>query len=921
MSESNIYKRRPKRPRLYSVVEEEQCCLVPGTPTKPPTVTPETQKVYSRKKLATQVKDCNLLSGIGSSFAIFSNEKNTEIDGIKQCASCVTMFSSDESNVLWNSSVGLTDEAKDEQSYDRTIRLGSIGVIDFHSGLDSLGMINLNPGEEKEQRFAPGLIDLNVSLEPSFDGTGTGRTSSVCEGLDLNKAIYSFENIDGPNKEVMQIDVDDGEPAFLVSNVVIEGFGDINRGDNDCKSMLSHDIPFIGGSSLLKSQSSTYTNPTSNDGKMSENATCDQKSRQKPRRKRYRPKIDIKPMTPKPATPKRVREKKPKQTKQKGKKPEKITKKRSFVWNEVTTEGTSLIALETKNTPVVKFLDFDSESLDVKPLHHLTPNKGKRSKRRRKLNLFSLTDGRVTKNSKKRVLAINWIGRKRRLHMKRPQKVKSNASPDEKSKEVTTERKILADEKSEEVKESKVLLENSEEVSKSNTLSDKKIIKSNALPEEKSEEIEIDKKLKKLFNYTLKKFSQLSIDEGKRKPKAKGRKGRPRKKLSDKGALVLYQGPFDPAKKNKKKKGQVDLDLDTLKVWNLLKDEDDKREEKAIEDEKWKKEREVFFGRVSSFIAQMHQIQGDRGFRKWNGSVLDSVVGVFLTQNVTDNYSSNCFLSLAAKFPSQRTCQNSAFGGYLGMAYDQELVGSTEYNAEGNEYFVKEPSSEINKEETLIHGIKETCYLQIEDITPMFKSLESSQDDLQIIDTNLPDESHHNPNDQTSNSKRIPGASLMSGANYCVPSELTQEVEAEVGKTSDVSHCSQDKFQSQNTSVGAPVIPSEKVVQGQNTKMQHDDVTSISKKKGKGKAPKEPMDWESLRKKYSTGQRSSDQMDSVNWEAVRVADLSEIANIIETRGQQNGLARNIQLFLNNLIVKHDCLDIEWLRNTPPDIAK
>ena len=39
---------------------------------------------------------------------------------------------------------------------------------------------------------------------------------------------------------------------------------------------------------------------------------------------------------------------------------------------------------------------------------------------------------------------------------------------------------------------------------------------------------------------------------------------------------------------------------------------------------------------------------------RWGGSVLDSVVGTFLTQNASDVLSSRAFISLAARFPSAR---------------------------------------------------------------------------------------------------------------------------------------------------------------------------------------------------------------------------------------------------------------------------
>ncbi|KAJ1376318.1 Permuted single zf-CXXC unit [Sesbania bispinosa] len=71
-------------------------------------------------------------------------------------------------------------------------------------------------------------------------------------------------------------------------------------------------------------------------------------------------------------------------------------------------------------------------------------------------------------------------------------------------------------------------------------------------------------------------------------------------------------------------------------------------EEKA---KRWEEERNVFRGRADSFIARMHLVQGDRRFSQWKGSVVDSVIGVFLTQNVSDHLSSSAFMSLAARFP------------------------------------------------------------------------------------------------------------------------------------------------------------------------------------------------------------------------------------------------------------------------------
>jgi len=47
-------------------------------------------------------------------------------------------------------------------------------------------------------------------------------------------------------------------------------------------------------------------------------------------------------------------------------------------------------------------------------------------------------------------------------------------------------------------------------------------------------------------------------------------------------------------------------------------------------------------------------VLGDRAYSKpWGGSVLDSVIGTFLTQNVSDQLSSKAYMTLAARFPAR----------------------------------------------------------------------------------------------------------------------------------------------------------------------------------------------------------------------------------------------------------------------------
>ncbi|GMJ02936.1 hypothetical protein HRI_003962800 [Hibiscus trionum] len=128
-------------------------------------------------------------------------------------------------------------------------------------------------------------------------------------------------------------------------------------------------------------------------------------------------------------------------------------------------------------------------------------------------------------------------------------------------------------------------------------------------------------------------------------------------RYQENNALVVYRDgtivPFGPTRK-RRPRPKVDLDDETNRVWKLLLQNINSEGIDGTDEEKekwWEEERRVFNGRADSFIARMHLVQGDRRFSPWKGSVLDSVVGVFLTQNVSDHLSSSAFMSLAARFP------------------------------------------------------------------------------------------------------------------------------------------------------------------------------------------------------------------------------------------------------------------------------
>lgn len=78
-----------------------------------------------------------------------------------------------------------------------------------------------------------------------------------------------------------------------------------------------------------------------------------------------------------------------------------------------------------------------------------------------------------------------------------------------------------------------------------------------------------------------------------------------------------------------------------------------------------------------------------------------------------------------------------------------------------------------------------------------------------------------------------------------------------------------------------------------------------NKKKSKKQEEKEMLEkkilekkmqhWETLRKIHSKSDQHIDHADSVDWEAVRDANVNEVATAIKKRGQQNIIAYKIQV--------------------------
>ncbi|KAG4981031.1 hypothetical protein JHK82_034278 [Glycine max] len=101
----------------------------------------------------------------------------------------------------------------------------------------------------------------------------------------------------------------------------------------------------------------------------------------------------------------------------------------------------------------------------------------------------------------------------------------------------------------------------------------------------------------------------------------------------------------------------------------------------------WEDIRKMFWYKVEPFIQHMRVFQGDRRFLPWKGSVLDSVVGAFLTQNVSDHLSTSAFMTLGAKFPT-KTIDWEAVHKSVKLLKPSNLVDNTTLLQEGYSYML-----------------------------------------------------------------------------------------------------------------------------------------------------------------------------------------------------------------------------------------
>ncbi|XP_011047618.1 PREDICTED: transcriptional activator DEMETER-like, partial [Populus euphratica] len=486
-----------------------------------------------------------------------------------------------------------------------------------------------------------------------------------------------------------------------------------------------------------------------------------------------------------------------------------------------------------------------------------------------------------------------------------------------------------------------------------------------------------------------------SINDNKSEKRGPGRpKSKPEHVVDGQNALIPYWG-------RGRARHEVDLDPESLRRWNQLMkiDSGEGEEEDRKRKEWWQREKITFNGRIDAFTSRSHQFLGDRRFRQWKGSVVDSVVGVFLTQNVSDHLSSAAYMSLVEKFLVQSTSNQQAsmtIDGQKTIESSMTSIGAT-YDADGNRYFVTEvPEPDTNHgsknlpaekatatydadgnryfvtevpEPDMNHGSKNlpaekaTCLLQEEvqrqngivrsepqpDMNQGHKDLPAEKDtcllqeDEQgqngVVRSESEPDMNHGPKDLPAEraicllqeevhrqngivrSEPEPDMNLVSQYllvenPMCLPREVVRR-------------------QPQNLPTALPICLPREVVKRQsgnetekkNRSPNRKTASKETKKtipRGKNKIVKDVVirrrNWESLGKIYSRP-RSKDQKDSVDWEAVRQAETSKVASIIEGRGQQTIIAGRIKQFLDRVVDMHKSIDLEWLRYAPPDDVK
>nr|XP_004304875.2 PREDICTED: protein ROS1-like [Fragaria vesca subsp. vesca] len=323
-----------------------------------------------------------------------------------------------------------------------------------------------------------------------------------------------------------------------------------------------------------------------------------------------------------------------------------------------------------------------------------------------------------------------------------------------------------------------------------------------------------------------------------------------------------------------KRKGRRQEKLEKLEhgelahPWKLQLQNGVKEGEKHDEEHSgfWEKERDFFRGRIDLFLTRLRIVQGNRTFSEWDGSVIDSIVGVFLTQNVSDHLSSSAFISLAAAFPCQPSCEQS------------KIVQIEEYVEDE----ISKLSCEPSNDQTYGENINTTSSTSVGSDLVFDKELFTKE-----------------------------ATTTMECENQKISdSEMVLSSRCEIG---DYGRSNQEDmpFDKSECSSGAIIT--------NNSQSYFNEL----KQKGR-KLKADGLDWDYYKRGIESElgkKRQIEHMDSINWQAVRQADVEDIAEAIKGRGQHRIIAGRIKKFLNEVNQDHKEINLEWLRWAPAELVR
>lgn len=433
-------------------------------------------------------------------------------------------------------------------------------------------------------------------------------------------------------------------------------------------------------------------------------------------------------------------------------------------------------------------------------------------------------------------------------------------------------------------------------------------------------------------------------------------------------SVVPYEGPFQPLRK-RKPRPKVVLDNDTVREWKLLMGKPNGTAESVDKDSekdlKWEEERRKMKAQAQVFIERMHVVQGDRSFSCWKGSVVDSVVGAFLTQNVNDVLSSSAFISMRSRFPGRGFRRNDHSQTSTTAAAAPEDTVAQSFDSELAKNLPLEPSASATSI-TMTHQdpqiIEPQSSASLQDgsfsITPssptrdvghsyecppnLLESQEShnvesngAQSTQEVFNSPTPQitysEHSHTASAKISSNSTVETTELESGLQS-PPQELAPSNSSEL--SSDGAHSAPSKDPSElldmnpdATTEGSELVDATNPSHGKyNPKT---GLTGLERAKIEERqvSARKSFDFSHLEEEFRPRQRptglprTEQTEDGVDWEAVRRADVAEVADVIKERGLNWILAGRIKAFLERLHLDYGALDLEWLRSMSTDQTK